>query len=438
MNKCPHCGKDIADKEAKFCPHCSKSLTESPISKDVVVNAVREAVAPLNTELESLKSKIAAFEKSPANKFFNVNAGVTTEKYRGYQLADQGEKLREKFAARPLYYKTLSKADTFTNFAKFMLDVKAALCGDIQAIMQLQSAAAAFKASDLAEGSDSLGGYAVPPEYQMDLLKLVREDSFLLKKATVIPMKSNTLKMPSEASLVSVTWEDEAAAIDEQNPTFGQVVLTAKKLAGLTSGISSELLQDSGVDIVGMITEQFLYAIGQEYDNQGLNGTGSPCSGVLTAAAGYSVVMASGSTAFSSVNADVIRNMIRKLSAKDAAVAEFVYSKDIQYYIDTLKDSNGRYLYREPSGERPAALWNRGIFESAKAPGESDSGVSKGFIALGNWKQFYVGQRIGAMAFASDPYTKFANDQVRFRAIVRTALKIARSSAFVRAVTAGE
>ncbi len=236
--------------------------------------------------------------------------------------------------------------------------------------------------------------------------------------------------------MVSVAWTDEAGSITAFNPTFGQVTLTAKKLAGLTSAISSELLSDTAIDIVGLLVEQFMYAIGQELDNQVLNGTGSPVSGILSAAAGYSVVLGTGSTSFSAIGANDVRSMIRKLSSADAALAKFIYSKDIQFYLDTLKDSNGRYIYREPAGDRPAALWNRPIIESAKAPAESASAVSTAFIALAFLKYFYIGRRMGAMAFASDPYTNFATDEVRFRVLTRWALAMARSTAFVRAITA--
>lgn len=77
------------------------------------------------------------------------------------------------------------------------------------------------------------------------------------------------------------------------------------------------------------------------------------------------------------MTADNIRSMIRKLSAIDSAVAEFIYSKDVQYYLDVLKDTTGRYIYREPSADRPAALWSRGVFEERE---------SSSRICIRNWQ----------------------------------------------------
>jgi HK97 family phage major capsid protein len=412
-------------------------LIAAPVlDKAVLTEAIKESIAPLKTSIDAIDARIKAIETMPAYKAFNINAGVTTENYRGYKLADQGERLREKFATRPNWFRTLSNADKFTEFCKFMLDVKDALLGDVTAQIKLQEAARAAKASNLVEGTAGLGGYLVPVEYQMDLIKLAREVSFALQKCTVIPMSALQMHLPAEATLVTAYWAAEGSAPTASNPTFGQVTLTAKKLGCLTAGISMELLADSAVDIVSMITEQMMYAQGLELDNQVLNGTGSPWSGVF-AAAGYSVVLATGSTAFSSIGTNNVRDMIRKLSAIDSANAEFIYSKDIQYYIDVLKDTTGRYIYRDPSGDRPAALWNRPVFESTQAPAESASAVSTAFAALGVWKYFYLGRRMGDMAFSADPYTNFTTDLIVFKAITRWAGAVARSTAFCKAVTAG-
>ena len=267
-------------------------------------------------------------------------------------------------------------------------------------------------------------------------MQLAREKTWALNNCTIINMGSDKCYLPKELTLVSTYWVSEAGTITATNPTFAQVELDSKKLCGLTSGISVELLQDQQLDIVSMLTEMFGYAIALELDNQVLNGTGDPVSGVLTAAAGYSVVMGTGSTSFSAVTCDNIRNVIRKLSSVDSVNGTFVYSKDIQYYIDVLKDSQNRYIYRDPSGDRPAALWNRPIIEASNAPLESDSAADTAFLAFGDWKKFYIGRRLAPTALEADPYTNFATALIRYRLISRWAFAIARSTAFCRLMTA--
>jgi HK97 family phage major capsid protein len=239
------------------------------------------------------------------------------------------------------------------------------------------------------------------------------------------------MPIPTELTRVSVNWPSEAAAPTESNSTFGQVELTAKKLAGLTDGISRELLSDSAIDIVGLLTEQFMYAIGLELDNQVLNGTGSPCSGVLTAAAGNSVVMSGAN--FSSIGADDLSEMIYNLAEEDAAMAKFVYNRLVQHYIRTLKDDNNQYIWQKPGEGRTGTIWELPYFQSSKAPGTS--ATSTAFVALGNWKKFFIGRRVGQMSLEMDPYSEFAKDLVRFKMVTRWGMAMARASAFCRLVT---
>lgn len=432
MNKCKHCGKEMAEG-AQFCAHCGKSINEAPVDKSVeaIKTAVKETVQPLKESIDGLEKRVKAIEDLPIKSGVKGSGVISTEVYRGYKIHDQAEELREKFAANPARFKVLSDMGQFDNYCKFMLDFKAAVTGDVKAQMSLQEARQ--KATDMSEGSDAVGGYAVPVEYEGDLVKLARDASFLLQNATVIQMGSSVRKYPAELTHVSNTWEDEAGEIDEQNPTLTQVTLTAKKLASLTSGISSELLSDSMFDIVGWLTEQFMYTQGLELDNQALNGTGSPLSGVMTAACGYSVSLATGSTNFSAISADKLSEMIYKLSEADAVNAKFVFNRLVTHYIRTMKDTYGQYIWQRPGEGRPGTIWEVPYIQSAKAPGTTGSKTA--FVALGNWKYFYVGQRQG-LSIAVDPYTDFAKDQIRFRAIRRVALAMARSTAFVRLLTA--
>lgn len=394
-----------------------------------VKTLVEEKVGGINEQVKTLSERIEKIEKSPILVAPNLNFKFE-KMHKGYNLEHQGGALEDIVArsANPKRFKTFGNAEKMFGFKKWMIDVSKALRGDMKTAMELKAA--------MQEGSDSVGGYLVPDEYQWDLIELAKEVSFLLNEATVLTMGSDTLSMPAELTKVSMNWIAELSSITASDPTFAQVKLTAKKLAGLTTAMSNEVLADSNIDIVSLLTKQFSYATGIELDNQALNGTGSPCSGVLTAKAGYSVVLPTGSTSFSAVSFGDVRSMVRKLASVDAAAAKFVYSKDVQYYLETIKDTTGRALYREPAADRPAALYGRPIIEASNAPLEAASSTSTAFAVLGNWKAFYVGRRRGEMTIDVDPYSSFATDATRFRMVTRWALEVARTAAFCRLITA--
>jgi HK97 family phage major capsid protein len=198
--------------------------------------------------------------------------------------------------------------------------------------------------------------------------------------------------------------------------------------------ISNELLQDSAYDIVGDITEQFAYAMAQEVDNQVLNGTGSPCSGVLTAAAGYSVVLATGNTNFSSVTAADYSLMLQKLSTIDASNSTYVLGKLAAHYVRTLKDSQNMPIFQAIAGPNLDTLYGQPFTVANKIT--DTTGVSTAFAVLGDFKQFYMINRLGNLELLVDPYGDATSYNTRFIWATRKGLGIRRSSAFVRILTA--
>ena len=423
--------------ETQVLDELKKTLTETLSAAQKPIDDRFKAV---EDGIKSTSERLSKIESLPMTRM-SLPAIHTPEVYLGHKMSIQGEELRERVKRCKYPLRMLRKSDGGINeegldrFNKHILDLA---IGSIPANLCHRSFEAQMhlKADNLVEGTDSLGGYLIAPEYLWDIVQLAREKTWALNACTPINMGSDKIYLPAELTLVATYWVDEAGTITATNPTFAQVELDSKKLCGLTSGISVELLEDQQLDIVSMLTEMFGYAIALEIDNQVLNGTGDPVSGVLTAAAGYSVVMGTGSTSFSAVTCDNLRKMIRELSSVDSDNGTFVYSKDIQYYIDTLKDSQGRYIYREPSGDRPAALWSRPVIEASNAPLESDSGASTAFVAFGDWKKFFIGRRIAPTALVADPYTNFATALIRYRLLSRWAFAIARKSAFCRLLTA--
>ncbi len=430
MNKCLICGCDIESGE-----HCQPCVDKGLVAvKSIVADGVKgvgdqvksidEKITSIEEGQKSVDERISALENAPIARAFNINTRSST--HLGYKLSKQNIALREKASKNPLRYQAFSDDEQAEDYAKFMINITRALSGDVKAQMELQA-----KASDLVAGTDNLGGYTVPVQFQADLIELAKEESFALRECDSINMTTDNLKIPSEATRVTTAWIDENNAITASNPTFGQVDLTAKKLAGLTAGVSSELLADTAIDIVGRITQQFMYATGIELDNQVLNGTGSPVSGILTASAGNSVVMLT--DAFSTVSFDDLSDMIAELSEADLRNAKFIYNKSIQNFLRKTKTTTNDYVYQKPQGGQPATIWEVPVIRASNAP--STTGASTAFVALGDLKKFIVARRATAMTIDVDPYTAFAEDTKRFRMITRWGLGIARASAFVRLLT---
>ena len=97
------------------------------------------------------------------------------------------------------------------------------------------------------------GGFLIPEIMRSELLQLALEDSIVRSRATVIPMSTLRVPIPTvdDTSHVSTLfggvqfyWTEEAASLTESQAKFGRVVLDAKKLTGFFK-VPNELLADA-------------------------------------------------------------------------------------------------------------------------------------------------------------------------------------------------
>lgn len=385
--------------------------------------------------------RIEAIEATPVVKSrlsIPGKEGETTEAYLGVKMERQlvdifrGDRLGEakELVVNPKLFPVMADADKREKYAKHLVMVMKAATGDFKAKQAYEDWK---EKAALNEGTGSQGGYLVPEEFTDEILAFARLQSFALKDCRIWPMGSDVRRVPAENAKVTVGWKAEATAADQTEPTFNEVVLTAKKLTAYSIA-SNEVLQDSFVDIVSYLTEIFAEAVGQELDNQVLNGTGDPWSGVLSAAAGFSVVMATGLSNFSSISGDNLLDLIDKIPQEAEDGAKFYFHKKILTFIRKLKDSQNQYLFAPISGGLPNDIWAYPYVRTQKGP--STTGASTAFVAFGNMRHFALGRRMESMTLDVDPYGKFLENQTRFRIVQRWGGSIGLANAFARLITA--
>lgn len=409
---------------------------------DVIKGAISEGLTPVQKELDALKpladgvkgidERLKKIEASPVGKtLFNVNTSPSV--YKGYRLSHMGRKMRDAGSKDPVNFEPFSSDEKADEFCKFMIDfIKATSKNvDLQAKADL---AEFYRKANMVEGTAANGGYLVPDEYLWTMVQLARSRAFALRDCTVVPMNTDQMYLPAELTLASVAWTTpETGQMTAGEPTFSQVSLTAKRLDGIAT-VTNELLMDSAIDIVSLLSEQFGYAVAIELDNQVLNGTGNPVSGLLGAACGYSATMGSGSTNFSAITADLMSEAVYKLSEADLANAKFYINRIGLHYARTLKDSNNRPLFADLGGPVPGTLYGFPYMMSEKIT--NTSAVSTAMALFGDMKKFIIGRRLGATSLDVDPYGKFDYFQTRYRIVSRWALAAGRSTAFCRIITA--
>jgi len=188
-------------------------------------------------------------------------------------------------------------------------------------------------------GEKEEGGYLVPDEFEKKIIDALQDENIFRTLANVIQTSHGERKIPVVASHGTAAWVDENEEIPESDDKFGQVTLSAHKLATLIK-VSEELLQDSVFNLESYIAKEFARRIGSAEEEAFLtgNGTGRP-TGLLTSG---DIVTTTGAT----ITADEIIDFYHSLREPYRKRATFITNDQTIKAIRKLKDANGQYLWQ--------------------------------------------------------------------------------------------
>ncbi len=133
----------------------------------------------------------------------------------------------------------------------------------------------------MVEGTDTLGGFAVPDLFASQWLDSAMEDEIVRPRARVYPMSSDSLHIPrwgdsdrssSNYGGLEGVWLAENATATRQTGKVAQIHLIAKKLAIFTQA-SREVVQD-GISFESQLTDAMVKGLGDNLDRAFIAGDG--------------------------------------------------------------------------------------------------------------------------------------------------------------------
>lgn len=267
----------------------------------------------------------------------------------------------------------------------------------------------------LQEGTDSLGGYLVPTEWDERLITGLNEENIMRQLGTSITT-SGERKINIAGTKPAAAWIDEGAALIFSDTTFSQVTLEAHKLQ-VGVKVTNELLYDNAFDLETYIINEFTQAISNAEEDAFLNGAASdtsrPTGLFATASADSSTVV---TTAGASIAADDIINLVYKLKRPYRKNAAFIMNDSVIAAIRKLKDDNQAFMW-QPSymqGE-PDRLLGYPVYTSAYAP-EIAAGTA--VVAFGDFSYYNIADR-GTRSFTELRELYMGNDMTGFVMIER-------------------
>lgn len=277
------------------------------------------------------------------------------------------------------------------------------------------------------------GGFLIPEIMRSELFMLALESSLVRSHATVIPMSTLTVPIPTVDDTSHVTsvmggvqfyWAEESASLTESQAVFGRVNLVAKKLAGYFK-VPNELLADAPA-FSAFFDQQVPKALAWFEDNSFMNstGTGEPLGFASAGNAANVVVSAeTGQDAGTVVWPNIVK-MYQSLLPTSRGNAVWIVSHDVFAQLATMALSvgtgGGPVWIGNFSGGRggadtpPMTLLGLPVYYTEKVGPLG----TQGDINLVDLSYYLIGDR-QAVEVAASEHVAFQNDQTAFRLIER-------------------
>jgi HK97 family phage major capsid protein len=220
------------------------------------------------------------------------------------------------------------------------------------------------------------------------------------------------IKVPVQSTFSTGSATAEAAAFAVSNPDTSSLTLRSHKFGTLLT-VSRELLEDSGIDIVGFLGRQAGNAIGNIVNTKLAIGTGTvEPQGIVTASAAGKT---GGTAVAGAFTADDLIDLVHSVdSAYASNRAGFQMRRATLSTLRKLKDGEGRFIY-DPTQGTQALVLGFPVFENPHVPAVALSAKS---VIFGSMPYYHVRQ-VGGVEIARSDDAFFTTDLVAFRVAIR-------------------
>ena len=238
----------------------------------------------------------------------------------------------------------------------------------------------------------------IPTEEVGELLKVMPEESVLLKRARRQPMSTKTVKQTIMTTFPDAYWVDGDTGLKQTTKqSFSQPTMTAEELA-VIAVVPDAVIDDSSLPIWATLRPFLAEAIGRKVDQAAIYGIDKPASWPLALVPGAIAagVITPGNLAATPADArkdagqlaaDLGLKMARSAGAN---LSGLIAQAGTGWELDRIRDADRRPIYDGVAG----AL--RGVpFDELKNGAWSDVGTGDTAVPLigVDWSQVYIGIR---------------------------------------------
>lgn len=234
-------------------------------------------------EIAALESALLQAEKRDELKAKNLQSRIDSGDVPGPEGAGEADSYASirvpRSAVRPAKMKGFSGPDAIPEAYAAGMFV-AAMVGNASAREFCADNGINYQAT-MVEGTDSLGGVTIPAPLENALIRIVEEHGIFRMHAGRKTMTALTDTTPRRIGGLKVYYPGEGVALTKSDLRLDKVLLTAKKYACL-SELSTELNEDSVLEMVSELVLEMGLAKAEAEDTNGFLGDGTATYGSVT------------------------------------------------------------------------------------------------------------------------------------------------------------
>lgn len=398
---------DLLDEAVESVNEKRKSEKADELS-DVDVDEIMEAVSEVMADEEANEEGKARKSAAPARQV-KTAASVTPRrkarkstqrKYSDIYLPKGEEKLKtekKKAPASIMLARAIKCIDVFgrndPERAAFFAQKK----------YQDEDMVREFKA--LTATGPSSGGYLIPEVYMDQIVELLYPKTVIYDLgAQKVPLDSGNLNIPKMTAGTRATWGGEQRRISKTEPKFGNIKLTAKRLAAIVP-MSRELMMSTSYSADALFANDLTRRMQLGLDYGGLYGTGGDFMPLgigknknIETVDAKKVGNADLADNDGKITADFPVWLRAKAMNKniDDAKLGWAFNSITESYLMNLKTTTGAYIYREEM--QGGKLLGAPYRISNQIPVNTDGTTD---IFFGNWADLLIGDQMGMETFTT-------------------------------------
>lgn len=285
------------------------------------------------------------------------------------------------------------------------------LCSKFRSESMAFSQMNAAEQKALSEGSDTAGGFLVPPDVQAEMLVRTAQMSVMRRLARVVTTSRDKVVFPrvqahgTSGSIYSSGfvggWVGETPAFSDTDPAFGTFEVAIKKIRCATK-LSNDWLSDAVANPLAFLAQNGAENMALVEDEGFISGDGTPLKplGILNGGAATVDVEGTTSNTISNTSggqgsAPKLIDLAYALPSQYAERAQFLMKRSVEGKIRKLVDGQNRYLWPAMAGSAfastPRELLGYPIHNTEFMP--ADTADTNKVLAFGDFSSYIIAQR---------------------------------------------